>query len=164
MYVIHACVCVDHLWDVVYRGSLRQHVCEGLQEGRWYKLRVCCESLGGQSQVRTWGYFWLYLFSDIAGAFLCVPIYGHVFVPPRCRRLSACRWLLFLLDRAEPCTLQREPRLLKFHYLGVKTFFFFSSDFPNFSHINMGNLPYVVKFLMKSHELSNKLLSRMTMY
>ncbi|KAF5907674.1 fibronectin type-III domain-containing protein 3A-like isoform X1, partial [Clarias magur] len=38
-------------WDVVYRGPLRQHVCEGLQEGRWYKLRVYCESLGGQSQV-----------------------------------------------------------------------------------------------------------------
>lgn len=41
----------DHQWDVVYRGPLRQHVCEGLQEGRWYKLRVYCESLGGQSQV-----------------------------------------------------------------------------------------------------------------
>ncbi|XP_046705382.1 fibronectin type-III domain-containing protein 3A-like isoform X1 [Silurus meridionalis] len=41
----------DHQWDVVYRGPLRHHVCEGLQEGRWYKLRVYCESLGGQSQV-----------------------------------------------------------------------------------------------------------------
>ncbi|KAK3535479.1 hypothetical protein QTP70_016899 [Hemibagrus guttatus] len=41
----------DHHWDVVYRGPLKQHVCEGLQEGRWYKLRVYCESLGGQSQV-----------------------------------------------------------------------------------------------------------------
>lgn len=51
------CVCVDHQWDVVYRGPLRQHVCEGLQEGRWYKLRVYCESLGGQSQVRPFRYF-----------------------------------------------------------------------------------------------------------
>ncbi|MCJ8733922.1 hypothetical protein PDJAM_G00229210 [Pangasius djambal] len=41
----------DHQWDVVYRGPLRQHVCEGLKEGRWYKLRVYCESSGGQSQV-----------------------------------------------------------------------------------------------------------------
>uniref|UniRef100_A0AAR2KZA4 Fibronectin type-III domain-containing protein n=1 Tax=Pygocentrus nattereri TaxID=42514 RepID=A0AAR2KZA4_PYGNA len=32
-------------------GSLRQHVCEGLQEGTWYKLRVHCQSSGGQSQV-----------------------------------------------------------------------------------------------------------------
>ncbi|XP_053361693.1 fibronectin type-III domain-containing protein 3A-like isoform X2 [Clarias gariepinus] len=38
-------------WDVVYRGPLQQHVCEGLQEGRLYKLRVYCESLGGQSQM-----------------------------------------------------------------------------------------------------------------
>ncbi|XP_017579026.1 fibronectin type-III domain-containing protein 3A-like [Pygocentrus nattereri] len=38
-------------WEAVYSGSLRQHVCEGLQEGTWYKLRVHCQSSGGQSQV-----------------------------------------------------------------------------------------------------------------
>ncbi|XP_036425313.1 fibronectin type-III domain-containing protein 3A-like isoform X2 [Colossoma macropomum] len=38
-------------WEAVYSGSLRQHVCEGLREGTWYKLRVYCQSLGGRSQV-----------------------------------------------------------------------------------------------------------------
>ncbi|KAI4886925.1 hypothetical protein NFI96_030443 [Prochilodus magdalenae] len=38
-------------WDAVYSGSLRQHICGGLREGTWYKLRVYCQSLGGQSPV-----------------------------------------------------------------------------------------------------------------
>ncbi|KAL6480058.1 hypothetical protein MHYP_G00110910 [Metynnis hypsauchen] len=38
-------------WEAVYSGSLRQHVCNGLREGTWYKLRVYCQSLGGQSEV-----------------------------------------------------------------------------------------------------------------
>ncbi|XP_072519123.1 fibronectin type-III domain-containing protein 3A-like isoform X2 [Salminus brasiliensis] len=41
----------DGQWDAVYSGPLRQHVCECLREGTWYKLRVYCQSLGGQSQV-----------------------------------------------------------------------------------------------------------------
>uniref|UniRef100_A0AAR2L2W5 Fibronectin type-III domain-containing protein n=1 Tax=Pygocentrus nattereri TaxID=42514 RepID=A0AAR2L2W5_PYGNA len=42
---------LNYEWEAVYSGSLRQHVCEGLQEGTWYKLRVHCQSSGGQSQV-----------------------------------------------------------------------------------------------------------------
>ncbi|XP_076878829.1 fibronectin type-III domain-containing protein 3a-like isoform X2 [Brachyhypopomus gauderio] len=38
-------------WDVVYHGPLRQHVCEDLREGTWYKLRVYCRSQGGRSEV-----------------------------------------------------------------------------------------------------------------
>ncbi|XP_030650313.1 fibronectin type-III domain-containing protein 3a-like [Chanos chanos] len=38
-------------WDIVYSGPLRQFVCEDLEAGKWYKLRVYCLSSGGQSQV-----------------------------------------------------------------------------------------------------------------
>ncbi|XP_062856456.1 fibronectin type-III domain-containing protein 3A-like [Trichomycterus rosablanca] len=41
----------EHQWDVVYRGPVRQHICEDLLEGSWYQLRVYCESLGGQSET-----------------------------------------------------------------------------------------------------------------
>ncbi|XP_063046081.1 fibronectin type-III domain-containing protein 3A-like [Engraulis encrasicolus] len=41
----------DDGWQVVYTGDQLEHVCEGLEPGTWYKLRVYCQSQGGQSLV-----------------------------------------------------------------------------------------------------------------
>ncbi|XP_039621853.1 fibronectin type-III domain-containing protein 3a-like [Polypterus senegalus] len=38
-------------WDTVYNGSLREHLCDHLTPGTWYRFRVYCMSSGGQSQV-----------------------------------------------------------------------------------------------------------------
>ncbi|XP_006008926.1 fibronectin type-III domain-containing protein 3A isoform X1 [Latimeria chalumnae] len=38
-------------WDVVYSDTVREYVCDHLKPGTWYRLRVYCINLGGQSQV-----------------------------------------------------------------------------------------------------------------
>ncbi|MGH0173251.1 UNVERIFIED_CONTAM: hypothetical protein FKN15_065021 [Acipenser sinensis] len=38
-------------WDMAYSGSAREHLCDNLSPGSWYRLRVYCISCGGQSQV-----------------------------------------------------------------------------------------------------------------
>ncbi|KAJ8394377.1 hypothetical protein AAFF_G00045880 [Aldrovandia affinis] len=38
-------------WEAVYSGPLREHVCDRLDPGTWYSLRVYCQSVGGQSQL-----------------------------------------------------------------------------------------------------------------
>ncbi|KAJ8338343.1 hypothetical protein SKAU_G00373090 [Synaphobranchus kaupii] len=38
-------------WETVYSGPLREHVCDHLDAGTWYKVRVYCQSVGGQSQA-----------------------------------------------------------------------------------------------------------------
>ncbi|KAG9341694.1 hypothetical protein JZ751_018758 [Albula glossodonta] len=37
-------------WEAVYSGPLREHVCDRLEPGTLYKMRVHCQSKGGQSQ------------------------------------------------------------------------------------------------------------------
>ncbi|XP_060688593.1 fibronectin type-III domain-containing protein 3A-like [Hemiscyllium ocellatum] len=41
----------ENKWDMVYNGPVREHVCDHLKPGTWYRLRVYCISNGGQSQV-----------------------------------------------------------------------------------------------------------------
>uniref|UniRef100_A0A4W4HGZ9 Fibronectin type-III domain-containing protein n=1 Tax=Electrophorus electricus TaxID=8005 RepID=A0A4W4HGZ9_ELEEL len=69
---VHACA--GDKWDIVYRGPLRQYVCEGLQEGTWYRLRVYCQSQGGKSQVRPEGKCTVYLWNpasyDVTGVLI----------------------------------------------------------------------------------------------
>uniref|UniRef100_V9K7K8 Fibronectin type-III domain-containing protein 3a n=2 Tax=Callorhinchus milii TaxID=7868 RepID=V9K7K8_CALMI len=38
-------------WDLMYNGLVREHVCDHLKPGTWYRLRVYSISAGGQSQV-----------------------------------------------------------------------------------------------------------------
>ncbi|KAJ8254884.1 hypothetical protein GJAV_G00198440 [Gymnothorax javanicus] len=38
-------------WEIVYSGPRREHVCDCLNPGTWYNLRVSCQSCGGQSQA-----------------------------------------------------------------------------------------------------------------
>ncbi|XP_078403415.1 fibronectin type-III domain-containing protein 3A-like isoform X1 [Cetorhinus maximus] len=41
----------ENKWDMVYNGPVREHVCDHLTPGTWYRMRVYCISNGGQSQV-----------------------------------------------------------------------------------------------------------------
>nr|XP_015207034.1 PREDICTED: fibronectin type-III domain-containing protein 3A-like [Lepisosteus oculatus] len=38
-------------WEMVYSGLAREHVCDRLSPGSWYRLRVYCLGAGGQSQA-----------------------------------------------------------------------------------------------------------------
>ncbi|KAL2077748.1 hypothetical protein ACEWY4_027252 [Coilia grayii] len=52
--IIHYVLELSHTdddWEVVYTGAQQEHACEDLEPGTWYKLRVYCQSQGGQSQV-----------------------------------------------------------------------------------------------------------------
>ncbi|XP_051823918.1 fibronectin type-III domain-containing protein 3A-like isoform X1 [Antechinus flavipes] len=39
------------IWNVIYDGTLREHVCDHLRPGTSYKLRVYCVGIAGQSQA-----------------------------------------------------------------------------------------------------------------
>ncbi|XP_028816611.1 fibronectin type-III domain-containing protein 3A-like [Denticeps clupeoides] len=41
----------DDAWEAVYTGLQTEYVCEGLDPGPLYKVRVYCQNRGGQSQV-----------------------------------------------------------------------------------------------------------------
>uniref|UniRef100_UPI00398E58DB fibronectin type-III domain-containing protein 3A-like n=1 Tax=Pristiophorus japonicus TaxID=55135 RepID=UPI00398E58DB len=41
----------ENKWDMVYSGPVREHSCDHLNPGAWYRMRVYCISVGGQSQV-----------------------------------------------------------------------------------------------------------------
>ncbi|XP_028923415.1 fibronectin type-III domain-containing protein 3A-like [Ornithorhynchus anatinus] len=38
-------------WDTAYSGPCREHVCDRLRPGTWYRLRVSCVNVAGPSQV-----------------------------------------------------------------------------------------------------------------
>lgn len=38
-------------WDLVYSGSYREHVCDHLKPGTFYRFRVSCANIVGSSQV-----------------------------------------------------------------------------------------------------------------
>ncbi|KAI1898925.1 hypothetical protein AGOR_G00077410 [Albula goreensis] len=51
-YVLEMCQSqTGSQWEAVYSGPLREHVCDRLEPGTLYKMRVHCQSKGGQSQA-----------------------------------------------------------------------------------------------------------------
>ncbi|XP_072914559.1 fibronectin type-III domain-containing protein 3A-like isoform X2 [Hemitrygon akajei] len=50
-YVLELSGLNENEWDMVYSGAIREHVCDHLNPGVQYKVRVYCINAGGQSQA-----------------------------------------------------------------------------------------------------------------
>lgn len=54
-YTLAHCTLIRNLlgnkWDTIYSGAMREHVCDRLNPGSSYRLRVYCIGEGGQSTV-----------------------------------------------------------------------------------------------------------------
>ncbi|XP_072126584.1 fibronectin type-III domain-containing protein 3A-like isoform X5 [Mobula birostris] len=50
-YVLELSGLNENEWDMVYSGTIREHVCDHLNPGVQYKVRVYCINAGGQSQA-----------------------------------------------------------------------------------------------------------------